>query len=81
MSKWNIKRIKNATIAPRVAKYAGIPANEREEKIKKSHPLLFNFNALSVGDDTGQAFIIPLDESDRELAEYILRAINAYEGE
>lgn len=77
---WTKKRLKKASIAERVATYHAIPASPYEEAMKIKHPGLFEFRAISIGDKTGQAFIVPLDESDRETAELILRAIQAYEG-
>lgn len=79
--KWNKERLKNAAIGDRIAKYKAIPANAAEALYEKSHPEIFNFEAISIGDDGGQAFLIPLDESDNETAEYILRAIKAYQGD
>lgn len=78
---WNPERLKNAKIGVRTATYEGIPATPNEAAMKQKHPQLFKFNAISVGDDNGQAFIVPLDESSREVAEYIIRAIAAYNGE
>ena len=77
---WKPDEIKKASINVRSAKYEAIPANEYEEKVKKEHPEIFSFEAISIGDKKGQAFIVPLDESSRETAEYILRAIAAYDG-
>lgn len=77
---WDIERIKGASIAPRTAEYNVIPANDEEDAVKKEHPEIFNFKAISIGDNGGQLFLVPLDESDRGTAEYILRAISAYTG-
>ena len=78
---WDIERLKAATVGDRVGQYEGIPATAREEAIKKSHPHIFSFQAVSIGDDNGQAFLVPLDESSGETAKLILRAIAAYEGD
>lgn len=79
--KWDKERIKNVSIAPRIGTYEGIPATPEEEQAKKIHLEIFKFSAISIGDEAGQAFFVPLDESDRETAEYIIRAIKAYDGE
>lgn len=79
--KWDKERLKSAAIGARAAKYEAIPADEQEEKHKVENPELFSFFAVSVGDEEGQAFFVPLDESDRDTAEYILRAIEAYQGD
>ncbi len=42
------------------------------------HPHLFGFDAISIGDNKGQAFIVPLDESDRETAELIIKSIKGF---
>lgn len=78
---WNKERIKRVTIAPRIGIYEAIPQNLDEIQAKKNHPHIFKFKTLSIGDENGQAFFIPLDESSRENAEYIIRAIKAYKGE
>jgi hypothetical protein len=78
---WTSTRLKKACIGVRSGKYEAIPATPREEAIKEKHPEIFKFQAISIGDNGGQAFFVPLDESSRETAEYILRAIAAYEGE
>lgn len=78
---WTPERLKKASINVRSAKYEAVPATPREEAIKKDHPEIFEMKAISVGDNNGQAFIVPLDESSRETAEYILRAIAAYAGD
>jgi hypothetical protein len=81
MSKiWTAKRLKLATIGKRIATYEAIAATPEEEKIKMQQPKIFKFPAISIGDAHGQAFLVPLDESSRETAEYIIRAIAAYEG-
>jgi hypothetical protein len=78
MMDWNLERLKKATIAPRVAIYEVLPGSIAEEKIKMVKPGMFEFQAISVGDKDGQAFIVPLDESGRETAELILKALQAY---
>lgn len=77
---WKPSRLKNATIGVRAATYEAHPKpNDLKGLIlREKHPEIFTFEAISIGDDTGQAFIVPLDESSRETAEYILRAIAAY---
>jgi hypothetical protein len=78
---WTSTRLKKARINVRSGKYEAIPSTPREEAIKEEYPEIFKFEAISIGDNGGQAFFVPLDESSRETAEYILRAIAAYEGE
>ena len=78
---WNLDRLKMATIAPLTAKYKGIAETEAQIAVEIAHPELFYFSAISIGDDHGQACIIPLDESSKTTAELILRAIAAYKGE
>ena len=46
--------------------------------MKERYPEIFKSDAISIGDTKGQAFIIPLDESSRETADLILKAIAAY---
>lgn len=81
MSKvWSLERLKKAKFGVRVATYEAIPANAHEAEMKESHPQLFKFEAISIGDDSGQAFLVPLDESSKETAELIIKAIAAYQG-
>jgi hypothetical protein len=81
MSKvWSLERLKKAKLGVRVATYEAIPANAHEAEMKESHPELFKFEAISIGDDSGQAFLVPLDESSKETAELIIEAIAAYQG-
>lgn len=80
---WSLERLQNARIAPLEATYEVTPAeglytNEYIEKVKLSHPDIFKFKAISVGDSGGQAFLVPLDESGRGTAELILKALKAY---
>lgn len=77
---WSLKRLKSAKLAVRVATYEAIPANAHEAAMKKIRPQLFKFEAISIGDDSGQAFLVPLDESSKETAELIIKAIAAYQG-
>lgn len=37
------------------------------------------FDALSIGTETGSAALIPLDESSRENAEFIVKAVNCHD--
>lgn len=78
---WSAKRIKAATIGARLGNYEAIPATSEEKAMSKIAPNILKFKAISIGDDKGQAFFVPLDESSRKTAEYILRAIAAYKGE
>lgn len=78
---WSPERLKQAKIGVRIAAYKAIPATPYEAAMEEINPQMFNFDAISVGDDNGQAFIVPLDESSRDVAEYIIRAIAAYKGE
>lgn len=81
MSKvWSLERLKKAKFGVRVATYEAIPANSYEAENKEKHPHLFKFEALSIGDESGQAFLVPLDESSKETAELIIKAIAAYQG-
>lgn len=82
MSKiWGKRRIKSSFIAPLAADYGVINLTEEQLIRKKDHPEIFKFQAISIGDRGGQLFFVPLDESSRKNAEYILRAIKAYKGE
>lgn len=78
---WDIKRLKGATLALKVAQYEAVALTLEQVTMKRLHPELFNFEAISVGDEDGQAFIVPLDESGRGTAELILKALAAYKGE
>lgn len=75
---WTPKRLKRATLGKRSGEYEAVPASISERMALGDR---VRFQAVSVGDSRGQAFIIPLDESSVETAEYILRAIAAYEGD
>ena len=80
--KWNKDIIKKAMIGARTATYKPAAQSAYQKLMEETHPEMFQFKALSVGcDEIGQLFIVPLDESSKENAEYILRAIRAYEGE
>lgn len=82
MSKiWNTERIKGATLGLTSATYEAVNLTAEQELIKQSFPHIFKFEAISIGDGKGQLFLVPLDESSKENAEYILRAIAAYKGE
>lgn len=60
-------------IAPRIAKYSVIPANDHERgQLERIGAL--TFDALSIGTPKGQAAIIPLDESSRDNATLIAAA-------
>lgn len=78
--KWDKNRIKQASLSDVSARYKALPTLEQIE-MAKDHPEIFEFEAISVGDSDGQCFFIPLDESDKDTAEYIIRAIKAYQGE
>lgn len=67
-----------ASLAPQIGRYEAIPQSDREYKVKVTHPHLFEFDTVSVGDGKGQLFFVPLDESSKENAEFILEAINFY---
>lgn len=75
---WTAKRLKRATLGARENTYEAVPMSILEQMALGDH---VRFQAVSIGDDRGQAFIVPLDESSVETAEYILRAIAAYEGD
>lgn len=82
MSKiWSKERIKNVNFGINSARYNIKPKTRHLKELEKKHPELFNFEAISIGDNDGQLFFVPLDESSKENAEYILRAIKAYKGE
>ena len=78
---WSLKRLKAAKLSPRQATYevSAIPSSPYEASVQESHPQLFSFEALSIGDSNGQALFIPLDESSEETAKLILAAIAAYQ--
>lgn len=60
-------------IAPRIAKYSVIPANDHERgQLERIGAL--TFDALSIGTPNGQVAIIPLDESSRGNATLIVGA-------
>lgn len=52
-------------------------ASERLTAIRQLN--LHRFEALSIGTKTGQVCIVPLDESNQETAEFIVRACNAHD--
>jgi len=78
---WSIERLKKASLAPHVAEYEAVAGTLEQVTMKRLHPALFKFEAISVGDGSGQAFIVPLDESGKGTAELILKALAAYKGE
>jgi hypothetical protein len=80
MMDWSIDRLKKATLGEKSGSYKVIPKTERELNISKINPEIFEFEAISIGDRSGQALFIPLDESSKKTAEYILRAIASYKG-
>ena len=73
--KWTKERLKNIYIAPKKVRYKVIPITSEEKVKAKRHPEILEFDALSVGDENGQAFIVPLDESSREVAEIIINTL------
>lgn len=75
---WTKDRLLAAGLAPREGKYEVIPATPHEEFMKTLHPHLFSFNAVSIGDDSGQLCVVPLDESSKESAQFIVEAIKFY---
>lgn len=78
MTDWSISRLSSASIAPRKGHYTAVPQTPEEYAYRDTHPELFSFEAMSVGDKGGQAFLVPLDESSEATAELIIAAINAY---
>lgn len=74
---WTPERLKKATLGKRVGTYEAVPMSIFERMQLGDR---VRFLAVSVGDKRGQAFLVPLDESSAETAEYILRAIAAYAG-
>lgn len=75
---WTKDRLLAAGLAPREGKYEVIPATPHEEYMKAKHPHLFSFQAVSIGDDSGQLCFVPLDESSEESAQFIVEAIKFY---
>jgi hypothetical protein len=75
---WNLKRLKKVSLGIKTANYIAVPETKQEQEIAKIHPEIFSFSAISVGDEGGQAFIVPLDESSKETAELIIKALQAY---
>ena len=78
---WSPTRLKAAFLGLKAFKYEVLPVGQDEMVLKMMFPNTFGFEGISAGDASGQAFIVPLDESSMETAQYILRAIEAYEGE
>jgi hypothetical protein len=77
---WSSARLKKATLGKCVGRYEAMSVTPQEAEVKKQYPEMFTFDAVSIGDKKGQAFLVPLDDSSKETAEYILRAIAAYTG-
>lgn len=75
---WTKERAINASIGARKGKYEAIPEDKRAIEVRRTHPHLFKFEAVSVGDSSGQMFFVPLDESSEETAHFILKAIKFY---
>lgn len=75
---WSRVRMAGASIAPRTGRYEAIPQTPQEWSYKETHPHLFSFETISIGDKDGQLFFVPLDESSKKNAEFILNAINFY---
>lgn len=78
MTNWSAERMSGASIAPRIGQYEAIPQTYHESRVKETNPELFTFETVSVGDTGGQLFFVPLDESSKENAEFILEAIKFY---
>lgn len=78
MSDWDLDRLCGASLAPKKATYKVVPTKEYQIAVFKTNPELFEFEAVSVGDDDGQAFIIPLDESSEEVADLVITALKFY---
>lgn len=76
---WSLERLKRANLGTRSAIYEAIPSTPYETEMKEKYPQLFRFEAISIGDDDGQALIIPLDDCSKETADLILKAIAAYQ--
>lgn len=75
---WSKERAMNASLGLRKGSYEAIPEDSRAREVKRTHPHLFKFQAVSVGDKSGQMFFVPLDESSEETASFILEAIKFY---
>ena len=75
---WTKKEALGASLAPRKGTYEVLPASVIELGFKQTHPHLFTFEAVSVGDENGQMFLVPLDESSEETVKFILKAIKFY---
>ena len=80
MSKWENERIKNVNIGSLSAVYKVTPVSYAEKQAFKTNPEIFEFEALSIGNNAGQMCIIPLDDSSKENAEYIVEALKYYAG-
>lgn len=64
-------------IAPETARYKVADTNER--KRLESLGVNCEFDAISIGNGSGTRALIPLDESSREIAEFINTACNAHD--
>lgn len=78
MSSWDLDRLCGASLAPKKATYKAVPSTPYQIAVSETNPELFEFEAVSVGDDEGQAFIIPLDESSEEVAGIVIKALEFY---
>lgn len=79
MKDWTLERLKGASIAPIEATYKAIPETVQQRIIALTNPELFTFQAISIGDDEGQAFIVPMDESGKGTVELIFKALAQYD--
>lgn len=75
---WSSDRLKEISIAPRTGTYEAIPQSDHEYKVKATHPHLFTFQTVSIGDAKGQMCFVPLDESSEETAKFIVEAVKFY---
>lgn len=66
------------SVAPREARYQ-VVNDDPKVQARLEELGLDKFTALSVGTESGQLCIVPLDESSRENAELIARACNAHD--
>ena len=77
-TEWSLSRLQNAKIAPYEATYEAVDLSDELERIKLKQGDIFKFKAISIGDEDGQAFFVPLEESGRVTTELILKALKAY---
>ena len=73
---WTKERLQAASLVPTEGTYEAHPKDLFGLKLKEKHPHIFNFEAISFGDGDGQAFFVPLDESSKETAEFILLLVD-----